>query len=73
VIGRIKSLKNSSDSIGNRTHNLPVCSAVPQPTVPLHTPKVCVYYHLNGYNSEVFLMSEALCNSGVGPRLLVNF
>jgi hypothetical protein len=30
--GRIKSLKNSSGSIGNRTRDLPVCSAVPQPT-----------------------------------------
>jgi hypothetical protein len=36
--GRIKSLKNSSDSIGNRTRSLPACSAVPQPTAPLHTP-----------------------------------
>jgi hypothetical protein len=32
--GRIKSLKNSSDSMGNRTRDLPVCSAVPQPTAP---------------------------------------
>jgi hypothetical protein len=38
--GRIKSLKNSSDSIGNRTRDLPVCSAVlPQPTAPQRTPK----------------------------------
>ena len=35
--GRIKSLKNSSDSIGNRTHDLPACSAVPQPTAPPRT------------------------------------
>jgi hypothetical protein len=32
--GRIKSLKNSSDSIGNRTRDLPVCITVPQPTTP---------------------------------------
>ena len=25
-------MKNSSDTIGNRTRNLPVCRAVPQPT-----------------------------------------
>jgi hypothetical protein len=31
------SMKNSSDTIGNRTRNLPACSAVPQPTVPLRT------------------------------------
>jgi hypothetical protein len=30
VTGRIKSLKNSSDSIGNRTRDLPACSVVPQ-------------------------------------------
>ena len=27
------SMKNSSDTIGNRTRDLPACSAVPQPTV----------------------------------------
>jgi hypothetical protein len=26
------SIKNSNDTIGNRTRNLPACSAVPQPT-----------------------------------------
>jgi hypothetical protein len=36
MTGRIKSLKNSSDSIGNRTLDLPAYSAVPQPTVPAH-------------------------------------
>jgi hypothetical protein len=34
VTGRIKSLKNSSDSIGYRTRDLPVCSAVSQPATP---------------------------------------
>jgi hypothetical protein len=29
---RIMSMKNSSDTIGNPNHNLPACSAVPQPT-----------------------------------------
>jgi hypothetical protein len=32
--GRVKSLKNYSDSIANRIRDLPVCSAVPQPTAP---------------------------------------
>jgi hypothetical protein len=35
---RIKSLKNSSDSTGNRTRDLLACSAVPQPTALLRTP-----------------------------------
>ena len=31
VAGRITSMKNFSDTIGNRTRDLPACSAVPQP------------------------------------------
>ena len=30
--GNIMSMKKSSDTIGNRTRDLPACSAVPQPT-----------------------------------------
>jgi hypothetical protein len=32
VAGKIMSMKKSNDTIGNRTRNLPACSAVPQPT-----------------------------------------
>jgi hypothetical protein len=32
------SMKNSNDTIGNGTRDLPICSAVPQPTAP---PAVC--------------------------------
>jgi hypothetical protein len=28
------SMKNSNDIIGNRTHDLPACSSLPQPTGP---------------------------------------
>jgi hypothetical protein len=31
-------IKNSNETIGNQTRNIPVCSAVPQPTVPPRTP-----------------------------------
>ena len=31
-------MKNSNETIGNRTCNILVCSAVPQPTAPPHTP-----------------------------------
>jgi len=34
--GMFKSMKNSSDTIGNRNLDLPACSAVPQPTAPPH-------------------------------------
>jgi hypothetical protein len=32
--GMIMSMKNFNDTIGNRTRDLPACSAVPQPTAP---------------------------------------
>ena len=32
-------MKNSNDKIGNRTRDLPNCSAVPQPTAPPHAPE----------------------------------
>jgi len=36
--GRITSMKNSNDTIGNGTRDLPACSrAVPQQTAPQHT------------------------------------
>jgi hypothetical protein len=33
------SMKNSIDTIGNRTRDIPACSAVPQPNAPPPTPK----------------------------------
>jgi hypothetical protein len=35
------SMKNSNDTIGNRFRDLPVCSAVPQPTAPPGIPPNC--------------------------------
>jgi hypothetical protein len=36
--GRMKSMKNCEDPNRNRTHDLPSCSAVPQPTSPPRAP-----------------------------------
>ena len=36
--GRIMSMKNSNDTVGDRTRDLLGCRAVPQPTSPLHAP-----------------------------------
>jgi len=36
--GRIMSMKNSNNAIGNRTPDLPGCSALPQPTAPQRAP-----------------------------------
>jgi hypothetical protein len=33
--GRFRSIEKSSDLVGNRTHDLPACSIVPQPTTLL--------------------------------------
>jgi len=40
--GRIVSMKNSNDTITNRTRDLPACSAVLQPTAPPRAPYVLV-------------------------------
>ena len=40
-------MKNSSDTIGNRTHGLPAYSAVPQPTAQTRAPCHYVYRSLN--------------------------
>jgi hypothetical protein len=37
------SMRNSNDTIGNRTRNLPACSAVPQPAVPPRAPNQRMY------------------------------
>jgi hypothetical protein len=37
--GRPVSMTNSKDAIGNRTRDLPSCSAVPKPTVPPRIPE----------------------------------
>jgi hypothetical protein len=38
-------MKNSNDAIGDRTRDLPACSAVPQPTAPPRAPLglVCTF------------------------------
>jgi hypothetical protein len=43
---RIMSMKDSNDTIGNRTRDLPAGSAVPQPTAPPWPPKVYHCYYI---------------------------
>ena len=38
--GTIMSIKNSNDTIGNRTSDLLICNAVSQPTALLHAPPI---------------------------------
>ena len=41
------SMKNSNDNIGNRTRDLPACSAVPQLIVPPRVPYMYIYYTIS--------------------------
>ena len=40
-------MKNSNDTIGNGTRDLPVCSAVPQPTGPPRALYMYIYYTIS--------------------------
>jgi hypothetical protein len=51
------SMKNSNETIGNRTRHLPACSAVPQPTVPPDGSVVSIY---SGTNHLYFIN---VCNN----------
>jgi len=55
-------MKNSSDTIENRTFDLPARSAVPQPTAP-------------SYNSQTFIINliyHCLANSRLLAKILLN-
>ena len=56
-------MKNSSDIIGNRTRDLPACSAVPQTTAPPRTPS----RNMNHIKVIGFfpILSYVICNSVV--------
>jgi len=59
-------MKNSNDTIGNGTHDLLACSAVPQPTAPPRAPIIIPNIKINGvrnvlvglYNVNVLSVSE---------------
>ena len=51
-------MKNSNDTIGNRTRDLPACSAVPQPTAPLRTPAKAI--------KQIILTHPVYSDSAVG-------
>jgi len=54
------SVKNSNDIIGNRTRNLPACSAVPQPTAPPRTP----YTSCKEERSHFYRLNQCLPGGG---------
>jgi hypothetical protein len=52
-------MKNSDDTIGNRTRDLPACRTVPRPTAPLSTRGVPAVQHINmdGKQQTISLIS----------------
>jgi len=64
------SMKNSSDTIGNRTRDLTACSAVPQPTAPQRTP-ITNNNNNNNNNNNMALIIQGAASRLSHPRLLV--
>jgi len=75
--GMIMSMKNSKDTIGNGTRDLPACSAMPQPTEPLRTSpptyttlKPTLKLHVNTKNTyvvkELFVSIRNMTQKGWG-------
>jgi len=57
AVGRIMSMKNFNDTIGNRTRDLPVCSALPQPTAPRRTPLMTIHTY-KWFTQLLYLLSR---------------
>jgi len=57
-------MKNSNDTIGNRTHDLLACSAVPQPTALQRAP---LSKHVE--NSNTYIIEEIVRQVGYLPEL----
>jgi len=56
-------MKNSNDTIGNRTRDLPACSTVTQPTTPLHTPT----NNVGNYNNSQHEINHCLNTIFIHP------
>jgi hypothetical protein len=56
-----------NDTIANRTHNLPACSAMPQPTVP---PAVCSVMCVKVYELEILYQKYKPSNTKLTYQIL---
>ena len=63
--GRVMSMKNSNDTIGNRTRNLLACSEVPQPTAPIAACPVADQVLLERFCAT---RNSAICVGVMPPR-----
>jgi hypothetical protein len=66
------------DSIGNRTADLPVCSAVPQPTAPPRTPEfseqtfkcICVYTRTHTHtHTHIYIKKKSSWNASFNTQV----
>ena len=64
------SMKNSSDTIGNRNRDLPTCSAVPQPTALRRAPR---FFEVMTYNSVKLIESGLSCATGKVGEMKCNY
>jgi len=63
-------MKNSNDTIGNRTRELPACSAVPQPTAPPCAPFThCWFYILRFLKSITSKIEKFVHGLGIANEL----
>jgi len=62
AVGRIMWMKISNDTIGNRTRDLPTCSAVPQPTRPPRAPFILMAKH------KLHVPKGKVCMGTFGPK-----
>jgi len=60
-------MKNSNETIGNRTRDLPACSAVSQPTAPPRAPLLIDTYYFYNFFSNLIKIA-CMCTKTVIPR-----
>ena len=66
-------MKNSNDTIGNQTQDLPICSAMPQPAAPrriptLSAPEIILPTFLYHFPSAITVLSEQISVYFVNPH-----
>ena len=65
------STKNSNDTIGNRTRDLPTCSAVPQPTALPPAPcKYGIFYEIMQFVQSAYNMCKSLASRGLAEQTM---
>ena len=62
-------MKNSNDTIGNRTRDLPACSSVLQPTAPPRAP----YKEMSTFKKKITLSRQVSCAQTVANLVLCRF